>query len=572
MARHALLSSFRAWLGRNGTAVAEPSTPSTPDEASVVDMLLAPYQPVIRRIRITYGYSTEEFTLHLDAPIKAVAAWLHQLPGPAGGGFERSGGAIEQALLTCLYSLQAAEGRTFGQSESETPSTDRIQQWRLACGLSGLFIPLRDVLAITEVVCEDGRRWPSGSMPLSQWLATLPQPKYRHRWRPECRDVHWTALYAASRCIDDKLMAFLARGEADIDSALLRTIAGGQHAAADPLAEVVSRVALSLASRQPEAIGATSMDFMARLLRGLLRTSDWLPNAPGGHVWLALDGLYLLWPQAGTKLLAAMPGSARGGLSTHGDVLKALVANELVVASPTPLCRIRPPGHTTHQQAVRVVDSERLLADAGVHTAPLDVALCLEQPGLSSPDDAEDSLNEKASMELRNRTGEPEPGIANRVDAAPDKIDLLEPAQAVENQVEAPEPRLALDTSGIANSRQRQLVDAVIDRLEDNFDTMLARITPEGIFIANREFVGQDGDAAAIVRTLHTAGFLAVDKTAPGRRVRVEWIEAAEVPGVVLSAQAFVGYTAWVSRWMEDDQPHAAPSTLGRQVDASQRS
>ena len=62
------------------------------------------------------------------SPIAALAAWLHALSGVPDGGFERRGGAIEQALTNCLFSLQAADGRTFDACHAETSSPPDMQR------------------------------------------------------------------------------------------------------------------------------------------------------------------------------------------------------------------------------------------------------------------------------------------------------------------------------------------------------------------------------------------------------------------------------------------------------------
>ena len=71
--------------------------------------------------------------------------------------------------------------------------------------------------------------------------------------------------------------------------------------------------------------------------------------------------------------------------------------------------------------------------------------------------------------------------------------------------------RLLLDTSKISNPRTRGLVDAVVARLDQSFDSMLARIVQTGVFVALTEFVGEHGDGATVVRSLHEAQLLASD-------------------------------------------------------------
>ena len=113
-----------------------------------------------------------------------------------------------------------------------------------------------------------------------------------------------------------------------------------------------------------------------------------------------------------------------------------------------------------------------------------------------------------------------------------------------------PGQSLAADTSQITNPRTRQLVDGVIARLDQSFDSMLSRVVDGGVYVALAEFVGQHGDGAAMVRALHDAGLLAIcDATAARRRVTSEELEGVQVMGVVLRASALQGYAEWMRRW-----------------------
>jgi hypothetical protein len=73
---------------------------------------------------------------------------------------------------------------------------------------------------------------------------------------------------------------------------------------------------------------------------------------------------------------------------------------------------------------------------------------------------------------------------------------------------------------------------------------MLSKIVSTGVFVALSEFVGQHGDGASIVRSLHDAGLLAVDASTASRRVHTEKIEGVDVVGVVLPC----GGVPWIRR------------------------
>jgi hypothetical protein len=531
------------------------AAPTTSLRQPSVETVLAPRSALVRRIRVAYGHPDDQFEGHLLAPITALASWLHFLPGHPGGGFERSGGAIEQALTNCLFSLQAADGRTFDGSDAEAPSIDATQCWRLACGLGGLFVSLRETLTRIEVASDDGELWPTAAMPLMTWLESRRAAKYHYHWTSPRSNDHWSSIYVASRCIDPAVISFLIRGDARIPAAMLRSIAGLDRSVRDPISDVVDRIALAVAARDQPQAAVPPADLIALTLKRLLSTSDWLPNSPGGHVWFGTDGLYLLWPDAGIKLLASMPRTVRGtaGFASHGDLLRHMASNGIICTSPSSLLHIRPPGTAKPQNAVRVTEPHRIFEELSLRAAPLELQLGVPVSRTSASEGTADRMSALDIVEGQvngagalkgNRDLFTEEQHADRTEGTEALVDEL--------PLPEPDPLLALDTSKIANSRSRALVDGVVSRLEQSFDTMLSKTVSAGVFVALTEFVGQHGDGASIVRALHDAGLLAVDESTPSRRVHTEKIEGVDVAGIVLPAKAFHGYAEWVRRWQEE--------------------
>jgi conjugal transfer pilus assembly protein TraI len=526
-----------------------PSTAAAVPTALTVETVLAQHAPLVRRIRVAYGYPDGEFRRHLHTPITALAAWIHMLPGLPGGGFERRGGAIEQALTNCLFSLQAADGRTFESSHTDTPSLHDKQRWRLVCALGGLFVSLPEVLGRVEVVSEDGHVWPGIGVPLLEWLTSLAVPKYHYRWRAARKESAWPAIYAASRCITPEALSFL---DVRIAGALFSCIAGSDQSAGQ-VSEVVGRIAATVAERERPAATAPTPDLLAGTLKRLLGTSDWLPNAPGGHVWYGTDGLYLLWPDAAAKLVAALPQGVRGArrFASNDDLLQQLADSGTVHAKPSPLCLIRPPGHDKPQVAVRLADADRMLEESGRRATPLDL-----RPRTASSDNA--AQDRVAGKERAGDGCCLQDGVATANDAGkagmPEQraLDFAGALDVARGSLET-DSMLRLDTSKIANPRLRELVDAAVVRLDQSFDSMLARVVRGGVLVALVEFVGRQGDGASVVRALHDAQLLAPDDAAPGRRVVSERIEGFDITGVVLRESALEGYADWKKRWQDNN-------------------
>jgi conjugal transfer pilus assembly protein TraI len=534
-----------------------PNTPDPPPASLTADTVLAPHAALVRRIRVAYGYPDDEFDQHLHAPIAALAAWLHLLPGHPGGGFERRGGAIEQALTTCLFSLQAAEGRTFeagGDEGSAAPG--HAQEWRLACALGGLFASLPDVLARIEVVSEDGSVWPGIALPLVDWLASLAITRYHYRWTSASGEFTRPAVYAAFRCIPTDAMSFIARGDSRIAAELISCIA--RTSDLSQVFHLVTRVAATVAACERDDAPAAAADRLVGTLRRLLDTSDWLPNSPGGHVWCGTDGLYLLWPDAAVKVLDALPGMRRAGRgASHSNLLQDLADGGIVETTPSPLVHIRTPGHDKPRLAVRLANHHQVLGDLRRGATPLDLRVKAPQ----TVQTADDKSAPRTSAD--GDTASPATG------ANGGQVEAKGPAQCVldfagehtegDAAAEATASALSLDTSRITNPRTREAIDQVVARLDHSFDSMLAKPVNAGVFVALTEFVGRHGDGASVVRALYEAQLLACDGSTADRRVTREVLEGTEQAGVVLRATAFTGYAAWAGRWRAEQASRCSP-------------
>lgn len=502
---------------------------------------------LIRRIKVAYGHTDEEVRLHLIQPIAAVSDWLHLLPGPPGSGFERTGGASEQALLNCLWCLQAAEGQTFDDRRTGTHAEDGAQRWRLACGLGGLFVSMSDVLARVEVVSDQGEPWAALAMPMQHWLQSRGIERYRHRWVEASRAGFDPGIYVASRCLTADLVAYLSDGGAAAFTSMLTCIAKSDGAAADAVGSIVRRTGAAMVVRHGREGDRAERRLVRETLRQLFATPDWLPNSPGGHVWYAVDGLFLLWPEAGIRMLDALSSghADAGAVYSLDSLLEELRGSAVIDWGPATMISIRPPGHATPHLAVRITDVHGLMLAGKPNAKPLTRKLEVgnergggEDPMLLAP---------KRPARSADRD---DGGVGTSLTrAASLPAASADPQSVVTQQASLFEAdRLGLDTSRIANGRTRAAVAEVMARLDDGFSTMKAEVTPTGIFVALTEFGDQGGDTAAIVRDLHGAGLLAADPADPSRRVGRRQFGPLDVAGVILNGEALHGYQAWRAR------------------------
>ncbi len=526
----------RASLNRSTVPPATPA-PSPPSLRPSAADGLEQQRDLIARVRSAYGFSDAEFDLHLRSAIDALANWLHCLPGPPATEFGAKGGALRQALTTALFCLQAAEGRTFDGSTTEAPSNDLTQRWRLACALGGLFTPLEALLGHLDVVDDDGELWLPTAEPLVPWLQARGTTRYHYRWRPGGVDTRLSVVYIAARCIDGATYRFIALGAPRIAASLLGCLAGTDKAATNPVVDVVERIAVAIASGQEAGKDSTADDrpqVLKQVMRQLFAASDWLPNSPGSPVWFGADGLFLVWPDAATAIKAALQARLQGGkaMPTLDQLLAQLAAAGCIAtAADGPTLTIQPPGVNRRLDALRVSAPQQLLRELGVAAKPLQGRL--QVSGKAQPQrEAERSI-----------ISADEPPVSTAVDLPP----------PVPTAPPEPLALLQVDTSGIANVRIRQCIDAITERLNQRFDSMLARHVAHGLFVALAEFDHLADDHGAIVRALHDAGLLATDGATPSRKVCSEVIEGRSYPGIVLRCDRLQGHAEWQRRWHDND-------------------
>jgi hypothetical protein len=276
----------------------------------------------------------------------------------------------------------------------------------------------------------------------------------------------------------------------------------------------------------------------------------------------------LLWPDAAVKLRDALPHGIRNAeaFASNDKLLQHLTATGMVHRTPSPVVRIRPPGSAMARMAVRLAEPQCALGNAAPPAMSLDLqaSSAIEEDLVDESDAAQqdgDTDQARGRIAAGHEPSRPQAGTQERLDYA-----LSLPEVEGTTSLSEPPARLLLDTLKISNPRVRELVDAVVARLDQSFDSMLARIVQTGVFVALTEFVGEHGDAATVVRALHEAHLLASDGTG-GRRVVIESMEGANLRGVVLRASAFVGYVDWTHRWQTQEGGDCPPLEPNRQLD-----
>ena len=234
------LNSYTA----EATAVARPQSELTGRD------LLAPVSVIVARIKTAYGFNDAHFDTHVMEVLQELASYLHQLPATPNSEFSGSSGALRMALEIGLYSLQAAEGRTFGDNDDVGPASYMKHRWRLASLLGGLFSELHRVFGHVQVFNDNGECWPMECLPLNNWLSETAAKRYSLKWRNTVIDAHALTVHIASQIIPHHVIAYLAAGNSVVIPQLFSCIAGGNHPSEkNVINEIVRRTASAILDR-----------------------------------------------------------------------------------------------------------------------------------------------------------------------------------------------------------------------------------------------------------------------------------------------------------------------------------
>jgi conjugal transfer pilus assembly protein TraI len=516
---------------------------------------LAPVSTIVARIKTTYGFDNAHFDTHVMEVLRGLAAYLHQLPATHNGEFLGSSGALRMSLEIGLYSLQAAEGRTFGDNDEIGPASYMKHRWRLATLLGGLFSELYRVFGRVQVFNDNGECWPVECLPLNSWLSETATKRYTIKWRNTAIDARALGVHIASQIIPYNVIAYLAQGNSVVVPQLFSCIASSNHPSEkNVINEIVRRTASAVLDRNMRGRAGQSSQEMSEnpavLIReslgALLRSPDGLPNAPGGKVWYGQDGLFIQWPEAAAEIAAALPRSSQKHSLHNADALiEAMATAEIIslnLSSPTWQIQL-PGGHSTFL-AIRLASPLTFLQDLGLDIFPL------KHPFLQCA--SEKSADEPMPPSRRTH--------GSKDFQSGDSADLLAGAenregddhtsQADQNStLETALVSLRLDCTGIVNPVVREVMEGVIARVDSSFDTMRICVCDVGLFIALSEFESAFSDTSILVRGLTEARLLYLDPAEPHKKLRSINVGGSSAVGFVIPCSFFINWDSWLGRW-----------------------
>lgn len=523
-------------------AAADPGFAATP----VAD-LLESHDELIRRIRLCFGLDQAAFDRDVLALVRAYAAYVHLLPATPDNYFKAPGGLLHLGLEVAFYSLQGTDAHIF--SGQATISTRRLiePRWRLATFIGGLCCELHRALGSLIVVDSAGQEWPGYLQPLSTWLAARRAERYFIRWRANSTDALGLGLFALPHVVPAAVLQHLAEANATVVPHLLASV-GGFPVYREPnvldglvrrsIALVIDRNLRASADRygSPQ-FGSHLERHLIDAMRRLAATNPaWLPNRERSRVWLARDGLFIVWPQAIADVQELLEADGMLGIPKSAETILELLVAAGAISSQEgshPAWTIAPPGAKATIDALRLATRELLWPSLDHLPAPLDTNLVAPAGGVPvsaparPPSRGQLSLIDEPSDATITTPAEPHPPVS------------AEPAVAT--------PTPAVEPSAIALAAPMRLNPAVRAALADIVATMspgtaepAACTVATGVFVPLDAFERRAVLPAIALRALADARML-VSAGRPGSHTLSRDFAGKPTVGVVIDVRHVPG-------------------------------
>ncbi len=361
-------------------ASSDPGFPALP-----VDELLLQQAALLARIKLCHGSDREDFEATVVSLIRRYADLVHLLPATADNYFSKPGGLLHLGMEVGFFALQGTDAHIFSGRSTISARRHLEPRWRLATFIAGLCCEAHRVLTHVIVTDGTGAVWPGYLSPLSDWLTAQHADRYFLRWRPHAVETRGLGLFALAQVVPPAVMQYLAQDNSVIVPHLMASVSGiSVYRERNVLDELVRRSLALVIDRNLVAnadrhgsppYGSHLERYLVNALRHLASAnSAWQVNREKSRVWLAADGLFLVWPHAAEDIQKLLDAEQLQGIpkapATIMDVLLSAGVFE-PTATGQPTWTIQPPGSKIKIEAVKLASAAILFAGMDPLPAPL---------------------------------------------------------------------------------------------------------------------------------------------------------------------------------------------------------
>jgi conjugal transfer pilus assembly protein TraI len=350
-----------------------------------INELLAQHTELIGRIKLCHGSDRATFDQCVLTLIERYARFVHQLPATPDNYFSAPGGLLRLGMEVAFFSLQGTDAHIFSGRSTISARRHLEPRWGLATFIAGLCSEAHRVLSHVIVTDGTGAVWPGYLYPLSDWLTVQHADRYFLRWRPHAVETRGLGLFALAQVVPPDVMQYLADDNSVIVPHLMASISGisvyRERNVLDELvrrslALVIDRTLVANADRHGSPPYGSHLErYLVNALRHLASAnSSWQANREKSRVWLAADGLFLVWPHAAEDIQKLLDAEQLQGIpKTPATVMDVLLSAGVFepTASGQPTWAIQPPGSKIKLEAVKLASAAILFAGMDPQPAPL---------------------------------------------------------------------------------------------------------------------------------------------------------------------------------------------------------
>ena len=503
----------------------------------------------LRRLKLSYGADLATFDRDILEIVRRYGNYVNSLPASATEVFPEPGGLFQLGLEIGFYALQATDGQIFSGRETISRRRDLEPRWRHAAFIAGLCSEIHRALGRITVTNALGETWPPFLSPLGTWMHDRKCTCYSVTWIPDAQETRALGLFALREIVPAATMQSLSDGNSEIVRHLVSCVSGMPVYREPNVLERIVRRSTALVldrdlreqaaqdgrARQSEDAARFVMDAMRRLVA---TDPAWHPNQQKSRVWVDATGVYMVWPNAATDVLAALQAEELVGMPITAEELFSVLlqASAVVLASDgTPTWPIQPPASRAILQALKFATPAALFDESAVG-ATLDMTVPLA-PALASTHRTVASITSNESLD-----GE---------------ADTLQ-GSLFDRITTTSEPSIVLQAPPALKPALRPVLAEIVHTLNETADGADAIWTSEGLFIPLAAIEKRRVDPALAVRALGDAAMLVPPAHGTAKTVEREVSGELEL-GVMIHPRFIVRTESAPSSVAALEVSHAAP-------------
>lgn len=507
-----------------------------------VDEILLAHQELLGRIKLCYGADRPTFEAHLLQPIRSYAAFVNLLPATPDNFFNDAGGLFRLGLEVAFFALQGTDGHIVSGRATISTRRELEPRWRQATFLAGLCSEIHRTLSQLIVTDERGDEWPAYLGPLTPWLVERGSKRFFVRWLANSQESRALGLFALPHIVARETMQHLSTGNAIAVPQLLSCVSGlPLYREQNVLVDLVRRAAALVidqnltasASRYGKPIlGAHLERYLIDAMRRLIASqSSWSPNQERSRVWLAADGMFIVWPNAAADIRKLLEEDELPGIPKSPETILEILTAAGVFQQQSqtqPLWKIAPPPGRTEIDAIKVATPGILLTSAAHLSGALDQNIAsIARQVVTAPLAQQDPAVQASTSPL---AGEPQaPPADSEERPAPSAtlgpVPLTPPISSASNATIGPsQPSDRVPSSSASDEegplfrlrapfrlspQVRDSLSAAVESLNRDPREAIAITIPAGLFVPLAHFKSDKLDVPVVIRALADVDMLA---------------------------------------------------------------